>query len=284
MEPIRIGGNTNKDKIKDMLDKYFFNSKIDIEEKTYEKRFDFLFYLGKRRSIDEIAFYDSLAKLIQDIIVNIYVIDIVKDRVNKICEKYTSKEKKEICEITHEVLKNTNYYVNERAIIQKDIVDYLIENNSILIDGYMRFRLREYLYLVDISIEKALIEVEAETEYKEFLGMLKYFVNIQESELELVNVVIKDNNYYLIDKDDNILEDGLLDEVDKLYYDEVSKADLLVSSLIVIAPMELIIHVEEDKEEELVLIITEVFGDRVSICRGCEKCKLNKNSKKNKKS
>ena len=283
MEPIRIGGNTNKDRIKDMLDKYFFNSKVEIEEKNYEKRFDFIFYLGKRRSFDEIAFYDSLAKLIQDIIVNIYIKDIIKDRVIKICEEYTIEEKKEIISITHKILINNNYYVNERAMIQKDIVNYLIENNSILIDGYMRFRLREYLYLIDISIEKAIFELETEKEYKEFLGMLQYFVNIQESKLELVNVIIKDNDYFLLDMDDNILEDGLLDQVeDELYYDEVSKADLLVSSLIVIAPQKLVIHIQENKEEELISIITEVFGDKVSICHGCDKCKLN--NRRNRKS
>lgn len=283
MEPIRIGGNTNKNKIKDMLDKYFFNSKVEIEEKDYEKRFDFIFYFGKKRSTDEIAFYDSLAKLIQEIIVNIYVKDVIKDRVIKICEEYTIKEKEEITKITHDILKDNNYYINERAMIQKDIVNYLIENNSILIDGYMRFRLRQYLYLVDISIEKAIFEMETENEYKEFLGMLQYFVNIQESKLELVNVIIKDKDYFLLDMDDNILEDGFLDGVDEaLYYDEVSKADLLVSSLIVIAPKKLVIHIKENKEEEVISIITEVFGDRVSICHGCEKCKLN--NKKNKKS
>ena len=282
VEPIRIGGNTNKDRIKDMLDKYFFNSKVEIEEKDYEKRFDFIFYLGKKRSSDEIAFYDSLAKLIQDIIVNLYLKDVIKDRVIKICEEYTVKEKEEISKFTHEILKDNNYYMNERAMIEKDIVNYLIENNSILIDGYMRFRLREYLYLVDISIEKAIFELESEKEYTEFLGMLQYFVNIQESKLELVNVIIKDNDYFLLDIDDNILEKGLLDDVDELYYDEVSKADLLVSSLIVISPRELVIHVEKNKEKELISIITEVFGDRVNICHGCEKCKLN--NRKNKKS
>lgn len=284
MELIRIGGNTNRDKIKDMLDKCFFNSKVRIEEKNYEKRFDFLFYLGKLRSSDEIALYDSLAKLIQDIIVNIYIKDVIKERVIKICGEYTPKEKEEISGIAHEILKDKSYYMNERDMINKDIVNYLIESNSILVDGYMRFRLKEYLYLVDISIEKAIFELESEKEYKEFLGMLQYFVNMQESELELVNVIIKDNDYFLIDMDDNILENGLLDDIDELYYDEVSKADLLVSSLIVIAPKELVIHIEENKEDELISIITEVFGDRIRICRGCEKCKLNKNNKKNKES
>lgn len=284
MEPIRIGGNTNKDRIKDMLDKYFFNSKVEIEEKDYEKRFDFIFYFGKKRSTDEIAFYDSLAKLIQEIIVNIYVKDVIKDRVMKICEKYTNKEREEIVVISHEILKNRNYYTDERTRIEKDIVNYLIENNSMLIDGYMRFRLKEYLYLIDISIERAILEIQSETEYEEFLGMLQYFVNIQESEFELVNVVIKDHDYFLMDMDDNLLEDGLLVDMDELYYDQISKSDLLVSSLIAMAPKQLVIHVEKNREEELVTIIKEVFGDRVSLCRGCEKCKLNKNNKKNKKS
>lgn len=283
MEPIRIGGNTNKDRIKDMLDKYFFNSKVKIEEKDYEKRFDFLFHLGKKKSLDEIAFYDSLANLVQDIIVNIYIKKIIKDRVIKICGEYTMVEKEEIIESTHEILKDINYYTNERAMINKDIINYIIENNSILIDGYMRFRLKKYLYLIDISIEKAIFDLETEKEYEEFLGMLQYFVDMQEPKLELVNVIVQDNDYFLLDMDNNILENGLLDDVERdLYYEEVSKADLLISSLIVISPERLIVHIEEGKEKELVSVITELFRDRVSFCRKCEMCRIDIKLKKGK--
>lgn len=276
MGPIRIGGNKDRDTIRDMVDKYFFNSKVKIEEQGYEDRFDFLFYLGKQKSIDEISFYDKLANLIQDIIVNIYIKDVIKDRVIKICTEYTSDEKKEIIRLTHRILKDRNSYPEERVEVNRNLIDYLIENNNLLIDGYMNFRLKEYLYLVDISIEKSIFALESEKEYEEFLGMLQYFVDIQEPKLELVNVIIKDNNYILLDMDNNILEDGALDEVEHdLYYEDISKADLLISSLIVISPYRLVVHIEEGEQEEIITVISQVFRDRVTFCDGCEKCSIN---------
>lgn len=283
MEPIRIGGNGDKDTVKNMLNKHFFNSKVEIQEQDYDKRFDFMFYLAKNKSFDEIAFYDSLANLIQDIVINIYVKQIIKDRVGKICTQYTLDEKNEIIKYTHNILKNKNNYPKERQGINRDIVDYLIENKSISIDGYMRFRLKEYLYIVDISIEDAIFDLESEREYEEFLSMLQYFVDIQEPKLELVNVIIQDQDYFLIDLDNEILETGILDEINKdLYGEEVSKADLLVSSLIVLSPEKLVIHIEEGKEKELMDVISEIFRDRVTICNGCEKCKINVKLKRGK--
>lgn len=276
MGPIRIGGNKDRDTIRDMVDKYFFNSKVKIEEQGYEDRFDFLFYLGKQKSINEISFYDKLANLIQDIIVNIYIKDVIKDRAIKICTEYTSDEKKEIVKLTHGILKDRNSYAEERVEINRNLIDYLIENNNLLIDGYMNFRLKEYLYLVDISIEKSIFALESEKEYEEFLGMLQYFVDIQEPKLELVNVIIKDNNYILLDMDNNILEGGDLDEVEHdLYYEDISKADLLISSLIVISPDRLVVHIEEGEQEEIITVISQVFRDRVTFCDGCEKCSIN---------
>ena len=275
MEAIKIGSNEKKDEVKVIIERYFSNSKVKIEEEDYEKRFLFSFSLGKKKNIEDIALYNTVAKLVRDIILEIYIKSIIKDRVTKICSDYSLAEKEEIIVSTHSTLMNENYYIREKNIVNEDIVDYLIENNTLLIDGYMNFRLRKFLYLVDISIEKAIGDIEIEREYLEFLNMLQYFVDIQEPKSELVNVVIKDNDYYLLDKDNKVIENGLLnDMVEDLAYEDISKSDLLISSLIVLSPMKLIMHIEEGKEKELVTVISQVFKEKVQFCNGCEICKI----------
>lgn len=281
MEAIKIGSNEKKDEVKVIIERYFSNSKVKIEEEDYEKRFLFSFSLGKKKNIEDIALYNTVAKLVRDIILEIYIKSIIKDRVTKICSDYSLAEKEEIIVSTHSTLMNENYYIREKNMVNEDIVDYLIENNTLLIDGYMNFRLRKFLYLVDISIEKAIGDIEIEREYLEFLNMLQYFVDIQEPKSELVNVVVKDNDYYLLDKDNKVIENGLLnDMVEDLAYEDISKSDLLISSLIVLSPMRLIMHIEEGKEKELVTVISQVFKEKVQFCNGCEICmtkaKLNK--------
>lgn len=275
MEAIKIGSNEKKDEVKVIIERYFSNSKVKIEEEDYENRFLFSFSLGKKKSLEDIALYNTVAKLVRDIILEIYIKSIIKDRVTKICSDYSLAEKEEIIVSTHSTLMNENYYIREKNIVNEDIVDYLIENNTLLIDGYMNFRLRKFLYLVDISIEKAIGDIEIEREYLEFLNMLQYFVDIQEPKSELVNVVINDKDYYLLDKDNKIIENGLLNNmVEDLAYEDISKSDLLISSLIVLSPMKLIMHIEEGKEKELVTVISQVFKEKVQFCNGCEICKI----------
>jgi len=208
---------------------------------------------------------------------------VIKERVIKICGDYSLEDREEIVRSAHSTIISENYYVKEKNILNEEILNHLIENNIILIDGFMNFRLRRFMYILDISIEKAIGEFEIEREYLEFLNMLQYFVDIQEPRYELINVIIKDNDYFLLDEGNNIIENGLLEYApDDKWYEDISKADLLVSSLIVLSPIKLILHVEEGKEKELVNIICQVFRDKVQICDGCEVCKLKTKLKKGK--
>lgn len=283
MQAIKVGGNLNIDEVRKLINRYFSNSKISVKEKEYEGRFEFSLSLETKKNLEDIAFYRAIANLVQDIILEIYIKPIIMDRVVKICDDYSLADKEKIVTSTHSTILNENYYIKEKGIVNEEILNYLIENNAILIDGFMNFRLRRFIYIIDISVEKAIGQFEIEREYLEFLSMLQYFVDIQEPKYELVNVIIKDNDYFLLDKDNNIIENGLLEYApDDKWYEDISKADLLVSSLIVLSPIKLVLHVEEGKEKELVNVISQVFRDKVQICDGCEICKLKTKLKKGK--
>lgn len=283
MQTIKIGGNVNKDEVKNLINRYFSNSKVNVQEEDYEERYEFLLSLGTKKNLEDIAFYRAVANLVQDIILEIYIKPIIMNRVVKICDDYSSSDKEGIVTSTHLAILNENYYIKEKNMVNEEILNHLIENNSILIDGFMNFRLRRFIYIVDISVEKAIGQFEIEREYLEFLSMLQYFVDIQESKYELVNVIIKENDYFLLDKDNNIIENGLLEYApDDQWYEDISKSDLLVSSLIVLSPIKLVLHVEEGKEKELVNVISQVFRDKVQFCDGCDTCNLKAKLKKGK--
>jgi putative sporulation protein YtxC len=275
MQFIKIGGNLKKDEVKNLINRYFSDSKVTIKSEEYQGRYEFEFTLDNKRNLEDIAFYRAIANLVQDIILEIYIKPIIIDRVLKICGDYSSEDKETIFASAHSTILNENYYIKEKSKINEEILNYIIENNHIVIDGFMNFRLRRYIYVLDISIEKSIGELEVEKEYQEFMNMLQYFVDIQEPKYELVNVIIKNNDYFLLDNDNNTIENGLLEYTpEEEFYRDISKADLLVSSLIVISPLKIKLHVEEGEEEELVSVISQVFGDKVEFCHGCEKCEI----------
>lgn len=271
MEAIKIGGDAGKEEVKDILDKYFLNTKLNIEEKNYENRFEFLFFPGRKKSFYDISFYSQLGKLVNDIIMKIYIKKMINERAEKICKEYARKEKKEIITEAHYILLNENYFTIEKNKILEDIIEYIMENNSIIIDGFVNFRMNKFIYIIDISIEKAISNFEIEKEYKEFISMLQYFVDIQEPKTEIVNLVLKENDYYLLDKNNEKIEEITLEEIDKdLFADGLSKSDLLVSSLIVLSPLKLIVHGQ--KSGELIDVISKIFNDKIEFCDSCSIC------------
>ncbi len=283
MEAIKISGNTSKNEMKTLINQHLSDLKIEVKEEDYEKRFDFLLSCGKRRINKDVRFYTKIGNLVNDIIVNIYTKDLIKRRVNKICNDYCKIEKEKIISSAHSILKNDDYFSTEKDRIIKNITNYLMENNSIIIDGFINFRLSRFLYIIDISIEKGISILEAEREYEEFISMLQYFVEIQEPKIELVNLIINNDKYYLLDKNNKEIKDEAIINLEKdLYNEGMSESDLIISELIMLSPLKLIVHIEREIEEDLVNVITQVFQDKVKFCKGCKICNEDFKTKINK--
>ena len=284
MRAIKIGGDMNKEEVKILMGRYFSNSNVNILEEDYNDRFEFSFSFGKKKDFDDIAVYNTITNMIFDIIFEIYFKELMKERIAKICIEYSTEEKEKILSLTYENTKSKKNFIREKTIIKEEILNHLIENNTLILDGFMHFRLRRFIYILDISIEKAISEIETEKEYLEFVNMLQYFVEIQESKEELINVIIKGDNYLLLDKDNKPIENGLLNVMDEdLWNEDMSKGDLLVSSLIVLSPLKLIVHIEENKEKDLIDILSKVFKDKITICNNCNICELKQKDRREKK-
>ncbi len=173
-------------------------------------------------------------------------------------------------------------FIESKKNIYKEVLDYIVENNEIIIDGFVRFRLKEFKDNINYLIEKSMDEYFAEKEYKEFIKILQYFVDIQQPKLNTINIVIKDDDYKLFDDENNIIEkDYYNDIISELANEGISNDDLLISTLIVIAPKKITIHgKEKDKEKEIVKIIDGVFTNKVHYCLDCEICREKKTIKK----
>ena len=154
--------------------------------------------------------------------------------------------------------------------------DFLELGNIITIDGFINFRLKDYLFELERLVDEAVEDYLLEKEYDDFIDLLRYFVDTQEPRLDKVHVMfgssgifgMYDQNYKMIDND--FLEGFILDLMDN----DLSYEDLLVSALITIAPTEIVMHLPGPIEEmsSAVSTIQSVFDERVTICVGCSKC------------
>jgi putative sporulation protein YtxC len=167
------------------------------------------------------------------------------------------------------------FNISRRNNILKKIEEFLQESAEMILDGFITFRLKETNDELNEVIEKITEDYVMEKEYSEFIRLLKYFVEIQESRYESVNIfILEDGDFKIEDSEFNditesFFEDFFTDSIE----DEINKHDMLVSALITNAPKRITIHgIESDKINELIETIKSIFLERITICPGCERC------------
>lgn len=266
MTAIQIGTDLPKDKINDIINSSTFSSQMDCL--SFNNRDVYCFKI-KNKEYDDIYIYNSMADLVQNIINKLYMKNLIRKRTAHLLRGFLEDEFTEIESIVYEVLLDDNAFKNEKNNLKIEIRDYLVNNKTIIIDGYLRFRDRSFVDLIDRIIEKVVIEIQMEEEYDDFVEMLRYYIDLQLPKIETVNVVIKGNEFILMDERKNIIECRSIIEFEN---EDVSKADVLLSSLIILSPRNLIIHIKNDKEKELMEILKSLFRDRVKFCYSCPIC------------
>lgn len=167
------------------------------------------------------------------------------------------------------------YCINCKNNILKKIDEYLQESSEIILDGFITFRLKDLNEELTELVEKIIEEYVIEKEYSEFIKLLKYFVDIQESKYEVVNIIINSEGDYVIEdgNSNNITEDFFADfNIDNIK-GEVNKHDILVSALITCAPNKIVVHgMINAQNQEVMDTIKNIFMEKLSFCTGCELC------------
>lgn len=176
---------------------------------------------------------------------------------------------------------NMIYYMNRKNEIIDKIVLYLEENDEINIKGFLTFRMKEIAHDLESIIDKIVEKFMIEKEYNEFIKLLRYFVDVQESKIDKVNIMIDKNGDYIVrDELGNDILNNLINELyDSRINSKVSSEDLIISGLITSAPKKIVIHcVENSRNKELIETIKNVFVERVEFCNDCTKCTQLKNN------
>lgn len=146
------------------------------------------------------------------------------------------------------------------------IKDFMIDEGQINIDGFIRFRLKTMKDNIQSIVDKAVEVYMIEKEYNEFIKLLKYFVEIQESKLEVVNIIIKRNGEYLVEDENgkNLFDEFIKELIESKERIDANPEDVIISGLITNAPRH--IYITNKKyclNKEFLNTISAVFGERV---------------------
>jgi putative sporulation protein YtxC len=165
---------------------------------------------------------------------------------------------------------------NRRILtISNEIKQFFKKNNDLNVDGFVEFRLKEYKEELREVVEYAVDEFIMDKQYQEFISLLKYFVFIQEAKIPQVHLMHKGGHEFVLfneqmkPMDMKATEDSFKIEI---LDQEFNFEDLVVSTLISIAPQQIHIHTREPKVL-VIQTINQIFENRVHICECCRQCK-----------
>lgn len=150
------------------------------------------------------------------------------------------------------------------------IASYLQENIRLDVDGFVNFRLQDFIDHVGKAAGRILDDLLMEQENREFIGVLRHFVEQQEQPLEMVHVVMMSGNRFQIyDRSMQVVAKSV-DAAPGAADDEVRQEDLLISALVTLAPHQVTLHGRCMAATYNTL--TEVFPGALRRCTGCRYC------------
>lgn len=152
------------------------------------------------------------------------------------------------------------------------LLDYLDTSDCLMLEGFMRFRLKRYMEQIETAADSAVDDFMLEKEYNEFIRLLKYFVDVQEPKIEEIHVIAKpDGRFRLLDQNGKAVDSDYLEGMPlEPGQSDVDHEDLLISALITVSPQKIILHGFQGKNANET--ITRVFDNRVTNCSGCHLC------------
>lgn len=225
-------------------------------------------------------FYEIFSEILTDCILIFYEEKIIKNLINYNYFYFNDIEKRQILNICNNSLESIDddetSFLCENSIYNS-IYEYIKENKSIVLDGFVTFRLKKYIQILDNLVDNSVNKFLIEREYTEFIQILKLYVASSISQISTVHLIYTKTDTILIDENKNIIstDDNLLKAK---YLSDItfSSNDYALNTLLNLIPEKIIIHLVDNYSDEFINTLKLIFEDRVHICTDCNICKLYK--------
>ena len=224
-----------------------------------------------------------------------YVVAIVADRIifgeekKIICQLiernypyFSEEERNAVCQTTLELLGKSHIYGSEaglndrKTLIINRLADYFETHHELIVEGFVRFRLKDYRAVLERIVDQAVDDFILDMEHKEFIRVLRQFANSHDKKVEETHVIVQSPNCFkIVDAAGRTVNNPYLDNFAASYIDEINYEDLLITTLITLVPRRITIHNPLGKDADMMIqTVQGVFEAAVGLCPGCDLCRL----------
>jgi len=262
---------TNNNQILDYLLKRI--KEIDFENLVYSNnqfkvyKNVIIHYKGK----DEDKFQEFICDLVEEIVIKFYEEKIIKQLINYNYFYFDEYEKMVIVNNCLNLLDENNY-----KIIREETKEYILNNKTMVLNGFVYFRLKKYFEILDNIVDGGVNQYIIDKEYKEFISLLRMYVESRNSNYDLLHLIYKSKESILLDENKNIV--SVSDNIyNAKYLSDISFSsnDFALNTLLSLLPEKIEIHLI-DEEDEFINTLKLIFEGRIKVCKECDICKTYK--------
>lgn len=222
-------------------------------------------------------FYSKLAESLSNTVIACCEKNFIKKIINSNYFYFNDIEKKTIFNIASDCLQdeeNSQFYDRNKSLFIA-FLKYIVCNKCIVLDGFLNFRTKDYLSILDEAVDFSVNKFLIEREYNEFVNILKSYIKSKISNTPFVHLVYRnqesillDENQIIIDTNDSIFETKYLSDI------TFSSNDYCLNTLLTLLPEKLYIHMINSYEDEFINTLKLIFDNRIHICNDCNICKV----------
>ena len=195
---------------------------------------------------------------------------------------FNYNERKHILDMCYDIFTDdfNTYFDKKYNCLIYNFEDYLTTNKSIVLTGFINFRIKDYMIILENIVDEAVNTFIIEKEYLEFVSLLKMYISSQSCNCNVVHLIYNNENSILLDDNKNVI--NISDDIFKSkYLSDItfSSNDYALNSLLTLIPKKIYIHLIDNVVDEFIHTIGLIFENRTEICTDCDICKIYKNNK-----
>lgn len=231
---------------------------------------------------DNYAFIHEISCILSCFVIDEIEESILKRLILKNYFYFETLEQKEILDICYDIFtdKFNEYFDEKYNCLINDFSCYLTEHKSVILSGFINFRIKDYIKILESIVDEAVNSYVIKKEYMEFVSLLRLYINSQESNCKIVHLIYSNETSILLDENKNVINPNR-DFLKAKYLSDItfSSNDFALNTLLNLIPRKIYIHLLDNYVDEFVHTLGLIFDNKVEICTDCDICKLYKNKK-----
>lgn len=228
-------------------------------------------------------FLQKISSMLSFLVIDELEEDLLKRLIFQNYFYFDLEEREQILGLCFDMMANDFHKIfdNKFQILNDYFLEFISSHKSLVFSGFVNFRIKKYLNLLDDIVNTAVNQYVVEKEYLEFISLLKLYINSQSSNINVVHIVYSNSESILLDENKEIImvaNDGL----NTKYLSDItfSSNDYTLNTLLSLLPKKIYIHLIDSCIDEFINTLQAIFESRVNICTDCDICNLYKVSKR----